>query len=805
VSVRTDLVVTLRGLAAARGHTAIVILTLALGMGASSAVFAVVHAVLLRPLPFTDPDRLVVLGEFSPASETRLVSPVTFDEWKTRHQTFEGIAAFRYWETVNLEDGRSEPEPITLATATANFFEVLKIAPAVGRTYRDEQSRQGGSEAVISHELWRRRYGSDPGVLGRVIRIRGTPTTIVGVMPALPVSLAIGWGDVWTCLYRYDIAQQRATKYRSRYLTVVGRLPPDVSMVQAQARLSALQRQLWREPTSVAEGFDVTMQPLGDVLTGAVRLPLLVIAGAVGVLLLVACANVATLMLVRVSMRRREMAMRFALGARPADVARLLAIEAAVVALAASVGGGTMAWAALRTFSHFAPSIPRLSDARLGPETMGFTFGLALVAALLCAVVPLLESGRKNLSRVLSESGRSGTPGRRAQRLRHTLVALQIGLACLLLIAGALLLRSFVNVLRVNPGFDAARAVYLDLYLPNSRYPDEASYTRFYRDLVRRLESHPKVESAGSLLYFPFKPKLWPVPIEAEGLPVREGEEPIVYYNQIGGAYFRAMGIPLEHGRLPDEREIWERTDRRVVVVNRALARQLFGAGDPIGRRVRSGRNAPWSEIIGVVGDVRQQQLDRPASPEFYTTFQQMPMPFQSIVVRGRVDHALSIDDVRRVVQELDAGLALANLMPLSDWVTSHTRERQFALAILSSFAVLALTIGTVGVYGAMSYTVGQRTREIGVRLALGATPARARLAVVADGVRVVAIGALAGTGAALLATPLIARLLFDVAPFDVMTFLGVPTLIVGVGAIACWLPASTAVRGAIINSLRAE
>jgi putative ABC transport system permease protein len=287
----SDLRVTLRALAAKPGFAGIVVVTLALGLGAAITVFSVVNTVWLRPLPFDSPSRILLLGEVSPSSDARFVAPVTFDDWRARQQAFEEIAAFRYWETVNLEDTSADPESITLTTGTDNLFRALGVSPLIGRTYREEQNPQGGSEAVISYELWRRRYHGDPSVIGRPIRIRGTATTIVGVMPPLPRAVSVGWGDVWTCLYRYNIQQQRATGYRSRYLTVVGRLAPGVSREQATTRMEALQRQLWTEPTSVAEGFDVRLQPITDVLMGGVRLPLLVVSGAVVALLIAACAN----------------------------------------------------------------------------------------------------------------------------------------------------------------------------------------------------------------------------------------------------------------------------------------------------------------------------------------------------------------------------------------------------------------------------------------------------------------------------------------------------------------------------------
>lgn len=800
-----DLRVTLRALASQPGFTIVVILTLALGLGASSAVFGVVDRVLLAPLPFADPDRVIVLGEFSPTSDTRFVSPVTFDDWKTRNQGFDEIAAFRYWETVNLEDVGVEPEPITLVTASENFFRVLGVQPLMGRTYREEQSARGGSEAVISHELWQRRYASDPGILGRAISIRGTSTTIVGVMPPMPAAMAIGRGDVWTCLYRYDIQQQRATRYRSRYLTVLGRLAPGVTLAQATTRMEALQRQLWTEPSSVADGYDVRLQPIAEVLNGSARLPLFVVSGAVIVLLLVAAANVATLMLVRAASRRRDTATRLALGARPGRIVRLVWIESTVLALAGGLMGLGGAWAALRASIAIGTPFPQMAHAGVSPTMVGFTLVAALITAALCAVVPMSELGRLDVAGVLKESGRSGTASRRASQVRQVLVALQVAMACLLLIVGSLLVRSFINLLRVDPGFDAARAVYFDLYLPGSRYPDAASHTRFYREMERRLTAAPGVEAAGALLYFPYKPKLWLNSIEVDGQPVDKGQEPVVYYNQVAGRYFEAMGIRLLSGRLPSEREMWDDGAAPVVLVNRALSRRLFGEGDPIGHRLRSADGNAWSEIIGVVGDVRQQRLDAPAAPEYYSTFRQMPMPFQSVVVRGRAERPVSIAGIREVMKQLDPGVALANLMPLDRWVTLHTRERQFALWVLSCFAVLALTLGAIGVYGAISYGVAQRRREMGIRLALGATPKGVRALILADGVRVVIAGTAAGIVSALVVTPLLRRLLFGMGPFDPVVYLTIPLLLVAVAVAACWWPARAAARVEVTQALRID
>ena len=593
----TDLRVTIRALAARPAFALLVITILGLGLGAATAVFCVVDAALLRPLPFTDPDCVAIVSEVSAASPgARVVSPITFDDWKNRNQAFAELAAFRYWETVNLEDPSGEPESVTLVTGSEHLFRALGVAPLIGRTYREEQSPRGGSEAVLSDHLWRRRYGADPGVIGRVISVRGTPTTIVGVMPPIAASLGVGFGDLWTCLYLYDIQEQRATSYRSRYLTVVGRLRSDLSFEQAAARMAQLQRLLWTEPTSVAEGFDVHLRTLEDELNGAARLPLGIVAGAVAMLLIIMGANVATLMLARATARRRETAIRLALGAGPARVFRLMLLEGLLLTLAGGVVGLGMAWAALRVTAHLATSLPRLHEAGLSPQASIAALALSLVMAVIVSGVPVLSVGRMNVAGALGESGgRSGTGGPRANRARRVLVGVQMALACLLLITGGLLLRSFAKLLAVDPRIrkrprHLSRSVRSQFAVPGRR-----GQTRFYRELMDRLQAAPAVEASGALLYFPYKPKLWPVVVFAEGAATTPESAPIAYFNQVAGDVFAAMGIPLLAGRGFTAREIWEPNPAQPAVINRAMAERLFGAADPIGRRFRSGDGDPGS------------------------------------------------------------------------------------------------------------------------------------------------------------------------------------------------------------------
>jgi predicted permease len=432
-----------------------------------------------------------------------------------------------------------------------------------------------------------------------------------------------------------------------------------------------------------------------------------------------------------------------------------------------------------------------------------FTAAIVIGSALMFSLAPIAATARADLRGSMNDGGRSGSGSAVATRIRRLLVAGQMALACVVLVSGGLLLRSLNNLLRVDTGFAAQNAMMFDVYLPTSRYPDAAHQTRFYRDLVRALRETPGVHSAGGLLYFPFKPKLWLSSLWVEDAPVQDGEQPIVYYNLAAGDYFKAMGIPLRAGRWPTEREVWE--DARVIVVNEALAHQVFAARDPIGKRIRTGAEGPWHEIIGVVGDVRQKRLDEASKPEIYETFAAMPMPFLTVVVRTLEDPNRMLSVVRGVVRERDAGLAVANLAPLSSYVESHAADRRFALMLLGLFAALALALGAIGVYGVMSYSVAQRQREIAIRLALGAVPAGVRSMVVCDGLTVVLTGTMVGLASAALASRLLESQLFGVSGFDPLIYAAVPSTLVVVAAIATWLPALRASRIDAITALRGE
>jgi putative ABC transport system permease protein len=545
--------------------------------------------------------------------------------------------------------------------------------------------------------------------------------------------------------------------------------------------------------------------PGAETLTGRDRPRLLILLGAVSLLLLIACANIANLMLVRATSRQRETALRLTLGARPFQLVRLLLAESLLLTTAGAISGLGLARGALIVLRDLRPGIPRITDAAITPRVLLFTLAIAGASALLFSLAPILATARGSMRGTLNEGSRGGSDGVGAGRLRRLLVACQMAVACVLLISGGLLLRSLDNLLRVDTGFQPRNAVLLDLYLPNSRYPKAGEQTRFYRDLVRELEETPGVQSAGGLLYFPYKPKLWLSSLWVETAPVPNGEQPIVYYNLIAGDYyFTAMGIPLKSGRLPTPREVWE-DSHAGVVVNEALARQVFPGQNPLGKRIRTGTEGPWREIIGIVGDVRQMQLDQPSKPELYETFAAMPMPFLTVVARTNDAAERMSSVVRTVVRQLDPGLAVANLSTLAAYTDAHTADRRFALVLLAMFAVVGLILGAVGVYGVMSYSVAQRQREIAIRLALGAVPGSVRSMVVRDGFRIVCIGAGTGLIAAALTSRLLRDQLFGVTGFDPVIYSLVPLTLVTTAIVASWLPARRASRVDAIQALRGE
>jgi putative ABC transport system permease protein len=793
----------LRSLYKRSAFTAVVVLTLGLGIGANSAIFSVVHAVLFNPLPFREPNGVAMLSEHSRTMDTGLVSPITYDDWEHRNEVFSELAAFRHWENRTLEFPNAQPEPILQVTATPNYFHVLGFEPLFGRTH-DAEKPGGVNDAVLSHELWMRRFGGNRDVLGKTIRISGASFVIVGVMPAAPHDLGIGWGDVWTPIHWYNMQYNRATSYRARYLRVLGRLKPGLTMTQAQGRMDVLQNQLWREATSVAKGYAVRVESLDDALVGRFRAALLSLLGAVVFVLLTACANVANLMLARGMAREKEVAIRRALGASPATLAGELLVESSLLALFGAVLGFVLAYGGLWLLKYsLVAQVPRLAEASLDLPVIVFTLFLAAASALLFSIAPMFGSASGNVHESLKESGRGGTASVQRQHLRTTLVAAEFAFAALLLAGGGLLLKSFATLLRIQPGFETAGRYTADIVIPADQYKDNAQRITFYRELFRRLNETPGIQASGGSLYFPCRGKLWLATVWRDGVPVAKGDEPIVYYNMYAGDYFKAMGIPLVRGRLPTGRELWEPSD--VIVINETMARQLFGDIDPIGQRIRSGDDGPGKQIVGIVGDVRQKSLDEPPKPEYYAPFSQMPMTFLTISIHSDLPQSTVFAALRNMVHDRDPGAVPASMTPLGELTANTISNRRLAMLLMILFAALALSLSAVGAYGVMSHAVQQRTAEIGIRMALGAEPANILRLIVTQGLSTAVSGTAIGLIAALAMTNVLASLLYNVRSFDWMVDAAILAVASVVAVTASYIPARRAMRIDPLRALRQE
>ena len=744
-----------------------------------------------------------MLSEHSRTMDTGLVSPITFDDWDRRNEVFSELAAFRHWENRTLEFPGAAPEPILQVTATPNYFHVLGLDPLFGRTHRAEQSG-GVNDAVLSYELWMRRFSGDRNVLGKTIRISGAAFLIVGVMPPAPHDLAIGWGDVWTPIHLYNMQYNRATSYRARYLRVLGRLKSGLTMTQAQSRMDVLQHQLEGEATSVAKGYAVRVESLQNALVGRFRTALLVLLGAVVFVLLTACTNVANLMLARGLSREKEVAIRHALGASATRLAGELVLESGVLSLFGLALGLIFArWGLWLLKYSLVSEVPRLAEATLDIPVIGFTLILGVVSALLFSIAPMFASGRSNVHNRLMESGRSGTGGTRRQRMRTMLVAMEFAFAALLLAGAGLLLKSFSTLMQIQPGFETAKRFTTDVVVQADQYREAAQRISFYRELFRRLNATSGIEAAGGALYFPCRGKLWLSTIWREGVPVSKGDEPVVYYNLYAGDYFKAMGIPLVRGRLPTERELWEPSD--VIVINETMAHELFNDIDPLGQRFKTDEDGQWNQIVGVVGDVRQKSLDEPPKPEFYAPYSQMPMTFLTVAIHTELPGSSALSVLRGVVHDRDPDAVPAGLTPLSELIASTITNRRLAMLLMILFAGLALALSAVGAYGVMSYAIDQRTAEIGVRMALGANPAGILRLVLGQGLRTALAGALAGLLAALALSSVLASLLYGVRIFDWMVDGGI-LLIVSMNALlASYMPARRAMRIDPIRAIRQE
>jgi putative ABC transport system permease protein len=782
--------------------TAVALLVLALGIGANTAIFSVVNTLVLKPLPFRDPASLVVVWERNIPRDrkTNVVAPANYLRWRDQQQVFEDMAAFTPALTANLT-GAGEPEEIEVQLVTAGLIPLLGVQPQHGRSFTLAEDIRDGDVVVLSHRLWLRRFGADPAIVGKAITLNGRARTVAGVMPS-GFSLFDREVELWAPLGLTDA--DRAP--RGRYMVALARLKPGVMIDQAQANMDTIAARLTQELPEFDTGWVSNVVLMQEQLVGPVRPALLVLLGAVGFVLLIACANVANLLLVRASARQRELALRTVLGAGRGRLVRQLFVESLVLAGFGGAAGLALAHFGLRALiaaSTDTLSVPRIDEIGVDARVLGFAVLVSILTGLIFGAAPALTASAVDLGESLKE-GTRGT-GTRGGRLRSGLVVAEIALALMLLVGAGLLIRSFSRLLTVDPGFRPEGVLTMQLNLPNTTYDSHVRIVGFYRELVERIERLPGVVSAGGVSFLPLTGAGAATNFTIVGQPEPQaGQKPVADVRVVTGDYFAAMGIPLLKGRTFTGREAGNAA--RVVVINETMARRYWPNEDPIGQRVVISWNENLEdEIVGVVGDSRHAGLDTEPRPMTYWPNTRFAYGRMALTIRTAVDPGSLTSAVVNTVRELDPAQPVSNIRTMEDVVASSVTLRRLTMMLLGVFALVALTLAAVGIYGVLAHTVSQRTHEIGVRLALGARASDVLWLVVGHAMALAGAGLALGFAGAYALTGVMRALLFDVTPTDPVTFASVAAVLGVVALTASAIPALRAVRTDPVVALRYE
>ncbi len=806
-----DLRYAIRALRRSPAFTAVALATLALGIGANTAIFSVVNAVLLQPLPFPDSDRLVAFYQTLPAKgvTTAGVSFPNYSDFASRSRSFEQLGAIRMHDYTLT--GQGEPALVVGGTVTGNVFAMLRTRPLLGRGLAaSDGAPDAAPVAVLSERLWRERFGGDPAAVGRTVRLDERVFTVVGVMPGSfhsPPDRPPA--ELWAALVQDPVFGDLRQKRGGHYLTVVGRLRPNVTIGAAEAELATIARGLSQQYPKDNESWGVRLLPLAESLIAGVRTALWVLLGAVSLVFLIACVNVANLMLVRSSARSRELAVRTALGAGRGRLARQLLTEALVLGLTGGALGVALAVAGMKALRAWLPAdLPRVSEVGIDGRVLVFSLLASLAASVVFGVGPAFAAGRANLSAALREgSAGAGESGKR-RRLRSLLIAGETAFSFVLLVGAALLIRSFLRLQEVPLGFRPDGVLTAGMSLPRAQYAKPEQWRGFYGSLVERLRSEPGVESAAAALPLPLAGAGLNFAFSIEGR-ANEGEganDKTANYTAATPDYFRVMGVPLAAGRTFDDRDAPGAP--QICVVSSAFARRYFPGEEPIGKRLVFGFQTPVArEIVGVVGDVKRDGLAMPSQPEMYVPFAQEPWWAAYAVVRTASggDPARLSSALRADVRALDPTLPIENVAPMRSFIDDSVAQPRFRTTLLGLFGASALLLAVLGIYGVISYSVGRRTREVGIRLALGAAPADVLRMVLFEGLALVGVGLALGLAGAFLATRALSSLLFEVSRLDAGSWIGVAALLLLAGLAASWLPARRATRVDPVSALRAE
>ncbi len=800
-----------RNLLKHRGFTAIAVITLALGIGANTAMFSVINAVLLRPLPYKDPGRLVTIWEESPQRGLYElpVSYANFRDWVDQNNSFEQISAYTF-TNLNLS-GEGEPARLSTVRVSANLFHLVGASPLLGRTFLPEEDNEGANRVVIlGHSLWQSQFGSNPGIVGRSLTLNNQSYTVVGVMPA-NFQFPVGFGYLGKVLndpidLYIPLAATSAELRRGNYsFFALGRLKQDVTIDQARADMTTIERRLELAYPEGNTGIGVSLVGTHEQTVKEVRPALLVLLGAVAFMLLIACANIANLLLARAASREKEIAIRTALGASRLRILRLILAESLLLSLAGGCFGFLLAiWGTDALLALTPDNVPRLNEVGVDARVFGFTLAISVVTGIIFGLIPGFYAVRSELNEGLKEGSRGSMASVAGKRIRSVLVSVEVALSLVLLIGAGLMIKSFLRLQQTNLGFNAENVLAVNVTLPSSKYSEDRQQATFFHEALQRLESVTGVQSVGATTALPLTLSLSGSDFRIEGRPEpAPGTEMIINTISISPGYFRTLGITVMKGRDFSDRDNSDAP--QVAIINADLARIYFPNEDPIGRRITFDDGESWMSIVGIVGDIKQLGLDSSTQPQAYFPYFQVPTRSMSLVVRTASDPLSLTAMVKSQIQTIEKDIPINDLKTMQQLLAESISGRRFNMLLLTLFAAVALMLAVVGIYGVMSYTVTQRTHEIGVRVAIGAEPLDVFRMVIKQGMTLATIGVVFGLLGAFALTRLMTTMLFGVEPTDPTTFLGIAALLTGVSLVACCIPGRRATKVDPLVALRYE
>ena len=790
------------------GFTAAAILTLALGIGANTAIFSVVDAVLVRPLPYPEPQRMFMVCQTRPelGATKNGVSFLNYLDWTRATTSFEALAAFR--GTTFALAGHGAATYVEAAAVTASYFPVFRVQPVVGRTLEAMDDIPGASPAVVmSERLWRSRFGSDPAIVGQTISLDQRAFTVVGILPGnFRPPITASDTQLWVPLLQDAVAAQLRDHRSGHYLMSVGRLKPGVTSAQAQAEMDSIEKGLEQQYPDDNKGWGVRLVSLQSYLVGGVRIALLIILGAVGLVFLIACANVANLQLARAASRGREVSIRVALGASLSRLIRQFLTECILLSLAGGVAGLALAYATVQGLTSWLPAdLPRILEIRTDARVLLFGLALSVIAGIVFGLAPAWHSAAARFAEGLKESGKGLGEDKGRRRLRGALVVAETGLAVVLLVGAGLLIRSFVRLQNVNAGFNATHLLTTSISLPRSQYTKPDQWISFSNEIIERMKGIPGVEDAGLALPLPLAGGNINLGFTVEGrAPLPKSEGPTADYAAVSSNYFHLMQIPLLQGRELAAQDSSEAA--KVCVISAAVARRVFPNENALGKRISIGYpQTAVREIVGIVGDVKDQDLAAQTVGQIYVPFAQNPYWGFDVALRTLGDPKQISGALREKIGEIDPGLPVTNIRAMGDAISESIAQPRFRTTLLGLFSAMAFVLAAIGIYGVISYNVGRRTQEIGIRMALGAQRGDVLLMVVREGVTLAGLGVILGLVSSFWLTGLLRSFVFNISVTDPATYAGVAALLLMVSLVASCVPARRAMRVDPIVALRYE